>query len=267
MAVADISDRVALVTGAGTGIGRSITRRLLEAGVRVHGVSRRAERLAEVDPTAAREGRFIPHPLDVGDPAAGRQLADELAQSDPIDILVCAAGTNVARRRFAELTDESFEEIMRTNLFGVFTLMSGTLDQIREREGDIVLISSVAAAWPDHSGAAYGASKSALLGLARGASRDEHGNGVRVSMILPGIVDTPILDKRPSPPPQSVRDWAVDPDDIAEAVHLAVSLPPRTNLAEITVVATRLQSLGNTQQATPELPTTMQVPDSPASRS
>jgi len=254
MTVLDISGRVALVTGASTGIGASIARRLLDAGVRVHGISRRADALAHVAPDAAREGRFIPHPLDVADTAAARRLAEELAVSDPVDMLICAAGTNVPRRRFAELTDESFDEIMRTNLYGVFTLMSATLDQIRAAAGDIVLISSVAAAWPDHSGAAYGASKSALLGLARGASRDEHGNGIRVCSILPGIVDTPILDKRPSPPPPEVREWAVDPDDIAEAVHLAVSLPPRTNLAEITVVATRLQSMGNTQQATPELP-------------
>lgn len=258
MTVLDISGRVALVTGASTGIGASIARQLLAGGVRVHGISRRAEALAEVDPAALAEGRFIPHAMDVGNKAAARQLAAELAETDPIDILVCAAGTNIPRRRFAELTDESFDEIMQTNLYGVFTLMSATMDQLRAAQGDIVLISSVAAAWPDHSGAAYGASKSALLGLARGASRDEHGNGVRVCTILPGIVDTPILDRRPSPPPREVRDWAVNPDDIAEAVQLAVSLPARTNLAEITVVATRLQSLGNTQQATPELPLAMQ---------
>jgi NADP-dependent 3-hydroxy acid dehydrogenase YdfG len=213
--------------------------------------------LNEVSPEHLAAGRFVPHALDVSDSAAARGLAAQLAGSDPIDILVCAAGTNVPRRRMAELTDESFDQIMKTNVYGVFTLLSATLDQLRERQGDVVIISSIAASWPDHSGAAYGASKSALLGLARGASRDEHGNGVRVCSILPGIVDTPILDLRPSPPPREVRDWAIHPDDIAEAVHCAVSLPPRTNIAEISVVATRLQSLSNTQAATPELPASM----------
>ncbi|KAB1656027.1 SDR family NAD(P)-dependent oxidoreductase [Pseudoclavibacter chungangensis] len=259
MALQDIADRVALVTGASTGIGAGIVHRLLESGVRVHGISRRADALERLDPAAVREGRFVPHALDVADTARVRALAAELAVTDPIDTLVCAAGTNVPARRFAELTDESFGEIMATNVTGVFAVLSATLPQLRAAAGDVVIISSVAAAWPDHSGAAYGASKSALLGLARGASRDEHGNGVRFCTILPGIVDTPILDKRPSPPPREVRDWAIHPDDIAEAVHTAIALPPRTNIAELTVVATRLQSLGNTQQATPSLPAALTI--------
>ena len=253
----NLEGRVALVTGASSGIGASVVRRLLAAGARVHGVARRQEALNEVSPEHLADGRFVAHALDVSDSAGARTLAAQLAESDPIDILVCAAGTNVPRRRVAELTDESFDRIMKTNVYGVFTLLSATLDQLRERQGDVVIISSIAASWPDHSGAAYGASKSALLGLARGASRDEHGNGIRVCSILPGIVDTPILDLRPSPPPREVRDWAIHPDDIAEAVHCAVSLPPRTNIAEISVVATRLQSLSNTQAATPELPVGM----------
>lgn len=250
----NLEGRVALVTGASSGIGASVARRLLAAGARVHGLSRRLEALKAVSPEHLADGTFVPHALDVSDTATARGLGQKLAEEDPIDILVCAAGTNVPRRRFAELNDESFDHIMKTNVYGVFTVMSATLDQLRERNGDVVIISSIAASWPDHTGAAYGASKSALLGLARGASRDEHGNGIRVCSILPGIVDTPILDLRPSPPPQEVREWAIHPDDIAEAAYCAISLPPRTNLAEISVVATRLQSLGNTQAATPELP-------------
>lgn len=249
-----LSGRTALVTGAGTGIGASTVRRLLDAGARVHGISRRAEVLGRVAPEAQAAGLFVPHALDVRDLPAVTALADQLAAEDPVDILVCAAGTNIPARRFAELTEESFDEVVRTNLYGVFSLMRLTLDQIRQRAGDIVIVSSIAASWPDHSGAAYGASKSALLGLARGASRDEHGNGVRVCTILPGIVDTPILDKRPVPPPPEVREWAVSPDDVADAVVFAASLPPRTNIAEMSIVATRMQSLGDTQQATPELP-------------
>lgn len=254
VALRDLAGRVALVTGASSGIGAAITNRLLESGMRVHAVARSAEKLARLAPDAQKDGRLIAHPVDVSDTASMRNLAESLAVNDPIDCLVCAAGTNVPLRRFAELTDESFDEILRTNLYGVFTIMHASLPQLRAANGDIVIVSSVAASWPDHSGAAYGASKSALLGLARGASRDEHGNGVRVCTILPGIVDTPILDLRPSPPPKSVREWAVAPEDIAESVYLAVGLPQRTNIAEMTVVATRLQSMGNTQQATPKLP-------------
>ena len=249
-----LSGRTALVTGASSGIGAAIARKLLTEGARVHGLSRRLDALEQVSPEHFADGRFVPHPLDITDAAAVRELAAELADGDPIDILVCGAGTNVNKRRFAELSDESFDLVMKTNVYGVFTVLSATLPQLRDNNGDVVIISSIAAHWSDHSGAAYGASKAALLGLAQGASRDEHGNGVRVCSILPGLVDTPLLDLRPTPPPPEVREWAIHPDDIADTVAFVVGLPARTNIAEISVVATRLQSLGNTQQATPTLP-------------
>jgi serine 3-dehydrogenase len=252
-----LEGRVALVTGASSGIGAAIARAFLGAGARVHGLSRRQEMLEQVDSVALAEGRFIPHAIDVTDLDALTLLAADLGANDPIDILACAAGTNIRQRLFSELTEESFDEVWQTNLSGVFSLMRLTMPQIRDKAGDIVIVSSIAATWPDHSGAAYGASKSGLLGLARGASRDEHANGVRVCTILPGIVNTPILDRRPSPPPAEVRAWAIQPEDVAEAALLAVSLPPRANIAEISIVATRLQSLGDTQKATPELPSTL----------
>ncbi|MGX1702188.1 SDR family oxidoreductase [Microbacterium sp. NPDC055357] len=249
-----IAGRTAVVTGAGSGIGEGIARRLLDAGAIVYAVGRRLASLQAIDDAAFAEGRLRPRSLDVTDSAAVRALAVELAESVPVSILVCAAGTNITRRRFAELTDQSFAEVLDTNVTGTFTMVSAFLDQLRATSGDVVFISSIAAAWPDHSGAAYGASKSALLGLARGLSRDEHANGVRVCTLLPGLVDTPLLAKRPSPPPQAVRDWAIKPEDIAEAVHLAVSLPPRTSIAEMSIVATRLQAFTDTQKSTPELP-------------
>jgi NADP-dependent 3-hydroxy acid dehydrogenase YdfG len=140
------------------------------------------------------------------------------------------------------------------NLLGAFYVLRATLDQLRDREGDLVVISSVAAAWPDHSGPGYGATKAGLQNLARGVGLDEHANGVRVTTILPGIVNTPILDKRPLPPSAELRDWCVQPEDVAAAALCAVTLPPRANIAEMTIVATRLQSLGKTQQANPVLP-------------
>jgi NADP-dependent 3-hydroxy acid dehydrogenase YdfG len=93
-----------------------------------------------------------------------------------------------------------------------------------------------------------------MIGLARGAARDEHANGVRITTILPGVVNTPILDRRPSPPPQELRRWFIQPDDVAQATLAAITIPGRTTVSEITLAATRLQSIGNTQQATPTLP-------------
>ena len=247
--------RVALVTGASSGIGAAIARSLIDAGGRVHGAARRVDQMIEsVGQEAVDSGRFVPHALDVADSTAVDALAAKLAATDPIDTLVCAAGMNVRDRRVSQLTNEVWDELVSVNLSGVFYIMRATLDQLRDNQGDFVVISSVTASWPDHAGAAYGATKSGVLGLARGTGIDEHGNGVRVTSILPGIVDTPILDRRPIPPSQELRDWCVQPEDVAAATLLAVTLPARANIAEMTIVATRLQSLGATQDANPELP-------------
>lgn len=260
-----MSGRVALVSGAGSGIGAAITRRFLASGARVHGIGRHLGRLQATAPDELKTGSYLPHVVDVTDRAAVNALADELRRHDPIDVLICCAGTNLTRRRFHQLTEDNFTQLLQTNLTGVFRLIHGTLDQIRAREGDVVVVSSISAAWPSHSGAAYGATKSALLGLTRGLSRDEHANGVRVCTILPGMVDTPILDQRPSPPPADVRALCLQPEDVADAALCAVSLPRRANIAEISIVPTRLQSLGFTQQATPDIPGTALSARMPAS--
>lgn len=253
--IGSMRGRVALVTGASTGIGAAIARTFLEAGGRVHGAARRPDVIEEnVGGADGGRGALHAHRLDVSDASAVDALASRLGAEDPVDTVVCAAGINIPDRRLSQLTTESWERLVAVNLSGTFHVLRAFLDQLRERDGDVVIVSSVAASWPDHSGPGYGATKSGLLGLARGAGIDEHGNGVRVSTILPGIVDTPILDDRPSPPPPEVREWCLQPEDVAAACLLAVTLPARANIAEMTLVATRLQSLGNTQAATPKLP-------------
>ncbi|PEG42835.1 oxidoreductase [Mycolicibacterium agri] len=247
--------RVAVVTGASTGIGAAIAREFVRAGAKVHAVARRPDVITDnIGADVVASGQCVPHKVDVSDADAVRALADELRDSEPVDTLVCAAGINVTRRRIAELTLDGWHQLVATNLNGVFYCLNAFLDELRANHGDFVVISSVAASWPDHSGPGYGATKSGLLGLARGTGIDEHANGVRVSTILPGIVDTPILDNRPIPPPPELREWCLKPEDIAATCLLAVTLPPRANLAEATMVATRLQSLGKTQQANPQLP-------------
>jgi NADP-dependent 3-hydroxy acid dehydrogenase YdfG len=250
--------RVAVVTGASSGIGAAIARGFLDAGCRVHAVARREDAMREqLHADAIAEGRCILHPSDVSDQEEMTAFGARLAQDDPIDTLVCAAGFNIPERRVAELTLSAWNELIAVNLSGVFYLLHATLDQLRDRQGDFVAISSVSASWPDHAGAGYGATKSGLLGLTRGLGIDEHGNGVRVTSILPGIIDTPILDKRPIPPSPELREWIAKPEDVAQATLTAVTLPARVNIAEMTIVSTRLQSLGKTQEANPQLLSSM----------
>lgn len=246
--------RTALVTGSSSGIGAAIAIALLEAGATVHGAARRGEMVAEVvGEEAMASGRAVAHSADLSTTAGVLALAEAVADAAP-DIVVCAAGTNITDRRFAQLTDESWQTVLSLNLDSVAALLQRTVPAMRGRGGDVVLISSVSGRWPDHAGPAYAASKAGLIALGRGIAREEHTAGVRVTSILPGLVDTPLIDRRPSPPPQEMRDWCLKPEDVAAAALAAVSLPPRAHIPEIVVLATRLQAIGNTHAGTPELP-------------
>lgn len=259
-----LAGRRALVAGASTGIGAAIGRHLLEAGAEVHGLARRGELVEQsLGAEAVSAGRAHAHSVDLTDREALDSLLDRLLVQ-PFDILVVAAGTNVRERASDVLTRDGWEEVRSLNLDAAAQLVLRMAPPMRGRGGDVVLIASVSGAFPDHAGPAYAASKAGLVAFGRGVARDFHGDGVRVTSILPGIVDTPLLDKRPVAPPPAVRRWCMAPDDVASAVLCAVSLPPRAYISEMTILATRLQTIGGTQDATPVLPDGLE--DVPADR-
>lgn len=224
--LADLGGKVAVCTGGSSGIGAAIADRLEAAGATVHRVSRRG-----------------PIALDVTDRAAVDQFVQGL---DRLDILVCAAGENVPRRALVELTPEDWDRILGVNLTGAFNFVASGLVKLRHALGDVVFVASVSGHWPDPSGPAYQASKAGLIGLARAAGFELHGEGVRFSVINPGAVDTPIMDKRPAPPPAEMRARMLQPGDVAEAALFMLSLPARAWIPELTILPTALQALGQT---------------------
>jgi NADP-dependent 3-hydroxy acid dehydrogenase YdfG len=92
-----------------------------------------------------------------------------------------------------------------------------------------------------------------MIGLARAAGFEEHENGVRFSTILPGIIDTPILDNRPEPPPREVRDASLKPEDVAEACRFLATLPRHVSVPELTMLPTQIQALGKSSVASPAI--------------
>jgi NAD(P)-dependent dehydrogenase (short-subunit alcohol dehydrogenase family) len=167
---------------------------------------------------------------------------------------VVASGTNVPERRLEQLTAESWDTLISVNLSGAFYAIRAALPYLRASRGTVVLISSVSGSWPDASGPAYQASKAGMTELAHAAGFEEHQNGVRFCAVLPGIVDTPILDNRPEPPPQEIRDASLKPEDVAAACLFLVTLPPRAYVPELTMVPTAIQALGKTSTASPPVP-------------
>jgi len=244
-----LSGKTALVIGASSGIGLSTANLFADAGARVHAAARRREAIEE-----GTEGRdVVAHALDISDGDAVRRVVEEVGGSDGIDFLVVAAGMNFPERRLEQLTAEKWDAMISVNLSGAFYAVRAALPYLRASRGLVVLISSVSGSWPDASGPAYQASKAGMTELAHAAGFEEHANGVRFTAVLPGIVDTPILDNRPEPPPKEVRDAALKPEDVAQACLFLATLPPHAYVPELTMVPTAIQALGKTSTATPPL--------------
>jgi NAD(P)-dependent dehydrogenase (short-subunit alcohol dehydrogenase family) len=242
-----LSGKMALVIGASSGIGLSTANLLTDAGAKVHAAARRREAIEE-----GTGGRgVVAHALDISDTEAVWRIVEEVGEADGIDVLVVASGMNFAERRLGQLTADSWDTMISVNLSGAFYAIRAALPYLRASRGLVVLISSVSGSWPDMSGPAYQASKAGMTELAHAAGFEEHQNGVRFSAVLPGIVDTPILDNRPEPPPREVRDLSLKPEDVAQACLFLATLPERAYVPELTILPTAIQALGKTSTATP----------------
>jgi NAD(P)-dependent dehydrogenase (short-subunit alcohol dehydrogenase family) len=242
-----LSGKTALVIGASSGIGLSVVNLFAEGGARVHAAARRREAIEE----GAGGRDILAHALDISDKRAVWRVVEDVGEADGIDVLVVAAGMNFPERRLEQLTAENWDAMISVNLSGAFYAIRAALPFLRDSHGLVILISSVSGSWPDMSGPAYQASKAGMTELAHAAGFEEHQKGVRFSAVLPGIVDTPILDNRPEPPPKEVRERSLKPEDVATACFFLATLPPRAYVPELTILPTEIQALGKTSTATP----------------
>ncbi len=234
-AAGPLAGRTAVVTGASSGIGLATAEQLVGLGARTVALARREA------PAEAGESRRV----DVTDPAAVR---DALADLEAIDVLVAAAGTNITARRLDELTPQGVAELLDVNLAGVVHVVTAALGALRRARGLVVVVGSVSGQWPDRSGAAYQAAKAGVLAFARGAGLEEHERrtGVRFSVVQPGMVDTPLIDRRPEPPPPEQRAQMLRPEDVAQACAFLACLPERAYVPDLTVLPSALQVTGRT---------------------
>jgi NAD(P)-dependent dehydrogenase (short-subunit alcohol dehydrogenase family) len=227
-----------VITGAGSGVGRAVALRFAGAGWNVALIGRRTEAIAETAALAAAADRVSPFPCDVSiwESVAAMGTA-VLRRFSAVDVLINAAGTNVPRRSFEELSIDDWHQVVATNLHGAYYCVRAFLPGMRERRtGTIININSdVGKIARDLAGAAYVASKFALTGLTQQINAEERGHGVRACSIFPRDINTPLLDKRPQPPSPEMRAAMLQPEDIAECVWLAATLPPRAVLDEISL--------------------------------
>ncbi|QDU92413.1 SDR family oxidoreductase [Lignipirellula cremea] len=229
-------EQLALVTGGASGIGRATAAALAEAGYRVAITGRTEASLQEA--ATALPGDVCWKTCDVADRSQVTQLFEWLRQEHRSpDILVNSAGVNVAKRMMGNLDPQDFDQVMNVNLTGTFNCIHAALPAMRERrQGVIVNIVSVAGRRAMLlAGAPYCVSKAAQSTLGTYVALEEAPHGVKVTNIYPGETNTPIVDRRPEPPPAEKRAAMLQPEDVAACVMTVLTLPPRAVVPELIV--------------------------------
>jgi len=228
--MADLEGRIALVTGASSGIGEATVAALAGAGAEVHAVARRAQRLQAL---SGRTG-CTPHALDLTDAAARERLVRGLAP----DILVNNAGLGAGITGLEAATLDEIERTVSTNLTAVLDLLRLVLPGMRARgRGHVVTLGSVAGLYPGPS-AVYGATKGGVRVMGWNLRRELRGSGVRVTEILPGRVATEFYDAAVPEPATRARLKTtgireLQPDDVAGAILWALRAPAHVNVSAI----------------------------------
>jgi NADP-dependent 3-hydroxy acid dehydrogenase YdfG len=226
------SERVFLITGASSGIGAATARRACADGWRVVLAARSRERLEALADELGGSERALAVACDVAEwEDQQRMVADALSAFGRIDAAFANAGFGGARG-FLKDTPEHWREMILTNVYGAALTVRATIPALSDTRGHLLLTSSVAGrrALP---GSMYSCTKHAVTAMGEAARQDLHGSGIRVTLIEPGITDTPFFEDRPS-------DALVD-DDIARAVMYAVSQPPHVDVNEILIRPTAQQ--------------------------
>ncbi len=231
------------MTGGNKGIGLGVARGLVGAGMRVCITGRDLESLAAsvealeaaADSPVGDASPVLGEVADVRDPAAlEAAVAKTLDRFGAIDVVVANAGVG----RFGSVIDlelDAWNEVIDTNLTGVFNTVKATLPALLASSGLLVTIGSLAGANFFAGGSAYNASKFGLAGFSQAIMLDLRERGVRVSTIMPGSVATPFGGREPSPEDA----WKLHPDDIAESVLYLARIDERALPSKIEIRPSR----------------------------
>ncbi len=234
--------KVSIITGAGTGIGKIAAVMFAEAGSNLVLAGRRQAPLDEVADLAREHGVEVEvRPTDLEDGDAAADLGKwSLERFGKVDILVNNAGHSSRVRSLRYVGPEEWESVFKVNVEGVYRLTQSVLANMIDRgSGTVITVSSMAALTPGLlGGAPYSAAKAASLNMIRGMNTELAKLGVRACAIMPGEVDTPILENRPRPPDADDRSTMMMPEDIAQAIFLCAAMPQRTIVEQVVMMPT-----------------------------
>jgi NADP-dependent 3-hydroxy acid dehydrogenase YdfG len=223
----DLTDRVAVVTGASSGIGAATARVLAREGCAVALAARREDRLREIADDI--DGQTLVVPTDVTDETEVEALVEATRDEfGGIDVLVNNAGV-LRADPVADADRDDLHDQIAVNLLGVMNTTHAALPSLLDSGGDVVTVSSMNAQYPAGGASAYSASKFGVNGFCRSLRKEMADEDVRVTIVMPGPVQS------------EMNDWAewdgrpLQPEDVAESIVFAVSRPDHVEIPDVTV--------------------------------
>ena len=248
-----MSDKVAIITGGGSGIGSSVAQALVKQGYSVTLAGRRPEMLEKTAQAIQQDSKVLLVPTDVSDSRAVENLFRKTVEKyGRVDLLFNNAGTNTSNSILLEdLTDEDWQQVVDVNLTGAFFCIREAFRVMKNQlpmGGRIINNGSVSSQVPRPNSAPYNATKHAITGLTKSASLDGRKYNIACGQIDIGNAYTPMASKMQKGVPQSDGSIAIEPtmdvDNVVQAVLYMASLPPEANVLHLTVMATKMPFVG-----------------------
>ena len=232
----ELNDKVALIVGGASGIGLCIAKTLAAEGAKVAiaDVNEQALRAAAEKSGGALHWKVCDVTNREQVAGAVSWLTEELG---PVDILVNSAGINVANRFMHNINPPDFDKVFAVNTTGTFNMMHAVLPVMREKKSGLIIniVSMAGVRTYKLAGMPYAASKFANVSMGNWVNLEDGMNGIRVTSICPGEVNTPIVEKRAQVPTPEQRAAMLQPEDIAACVVMIAKLPPRAVVSELIV--------------------------------
>jgi NADP-dependent 3-hydroxy acid dehydrogenase YdfG len=234
-----LKNKVCLITGGGSGIGRATANKMAKEGARIIVVGRTQTKIDETVSSIKKDGGYAKgYATDVSKQALVDDLVSSVIQEhSKIDLLLNNAGHSSKHRRLTTTTATEIQSVIDSNLIGtIYCSQAVVPHMISAEEGTIINVASIAGLSPSNlGGMIYSAVKAAVINFTGFLNDDLKNTGIRASVVIPGEVDTPILDNRPIPPDENARAKMVTAEDTAEAISMIARLPLRTNIPELQI--------------------------------
>jgi NAD(P)-dependent dehydrogenase (short-subunit alcohol dehydrogenase family) len=239
-----MSAKTAVITGAGSGVGQASAVLMTQEGWNIVILGRRASALQETANLVAQACNnmtppvCLPIPCDIGDETQVKTMAQHvLATFSSVDAVINSAGTNTPKRSLAEIGQDDYKMMIDANLNGAYYCTQAFLPIMRKQgHGTIVNIGSIAGLQGSAlAGVAYVMAKFGTRGLTQAINAEERKYGIRACHVAPGDINTPLLEKRPAPPPLELRGKMLTGEDVARCALLAINMPANAVIEEIVI--------------------------------